>query len=155
MSDAPTKISFSIGRFPNGAGLGSALSAQAVGLALTGLAQVMRGRIVGAFAVGGHHLRGGQKWKNLAFSTILRKGSSAILIDSGRLRNTIKTTVRGNTIQITADTPYARYHQRGTLRMPQRKVLELTKQDEAWAAAKVADFANRLINGAAPIGGAK
>lgn len=144
---SPLAISITLGRFPHGKGLGGALSQAALAVAMRGLGQLLHGRIVGAFSVGGHHLRGGSKWAPLKFSTIFRKGSSTILVDKGRMRNTLITATTASTVTISSAAPYAQYHQSGTRRMPQRKVIEITSQDETWIASKVRELASRLING--------
>ena len=72
---------------------------------------------------------GGRAWAPLAMSTILRKEHGAILVDSGRMYESL-TTPNGtaDTIWETGDTwlrfgtsvPYAHWHQTGTRRMPAR-----------------------------------
>lgn len=71
----------------------------------------------------------GNAWKPLALSTVLRKEHGAILVDTGRMYESL-TTPNGtaDTIWETGDTwlrfgtsvPYARFHQTGTRRMPAR-----------------------------------
>lgn len=144
---APLAISLNIGRFPGGRGLGNALAPSVMGVVMRGVGQLLHGRIIGAFSVGGHHTRGGAKWAPLRFSTIVRKGSTTVLVDTARMRNTILSASTANSVTLSAAAPYAKYHQSGTRRMPQRKVLDITTQDEVWCAEKVRELVNRLING--------
>ena len=71
----------------------------------------------------------GQGWAPIAFSTANRKGHTSILVDTGRMFESL-TTIDGtqDTIWQTGKTwlrfgtsvPYAHWHQTGTRRMPAR-----------------------------------
>jgi phage gpG-like protein len=71
----------------------------------------------------------GTPWKPLALPTVMAKGFSAILVETGRMFESL-TTPNGteDTIWITGknwltfgtEVPYAKFHQTGTRRMPAR-----------------------------------
>lgn len=88
--------------------------------------------------------RGSGGWPELKPSTVKSKGHDAILIDSGDLYR--EMTDRSN-IMITDDFMHfapadeqeeiGRYHQTGTSRMPQRKVVDFTDLDRRAMVRKV------------------
>ena len=99
--------------------------------------------------------RGYGTWAPLSLRTIKRKGHSNILVDSGVMR--ASTTVAKNVNEVVLTVPRGGrngsaavpgYHQRGTGRMPQRKIVDVTPQLMArlrdalakWISNLVADF---------------
>ena len=82
-----------------------------------------------AFPSGGHQNHGGSRWVNLAPSTIRSKGHSIILFKTGALERSIQVRVAGLNLIIDSDIPYSFFHQFGTKKMPQRKVIDITDQD--------------------------
>ncbi len=144
-----------IGQFVNGRGLGSALSPDKIRASVSQMLELQRGRILTAFADGGHHRRGGSKWALLAESTRRKKertGRTTLLINTGRLRNTIRSQIAsdgGEKIigELVADAPYAGFHQFGTSRMPRRKVIEVTRSDVAEMRRFLMASMTKLING--------
>ncbi len=151
----PQRIRILLGRFVNGRGLSKALSPSNVRSAVTQMLELQRGRILTAFTDGGHHRRGGSKWALLAESTRRQKartGKTTLLIDTGRLRNTIRSRIAsdsGEKIigQLIADAPYAGFHQDGTSRMPRRRVLEITNSDVAVMRGFLKQALTKLVNG--------
>jgi phage gpG-like protein len=83
-------------------------------------------------AEGGLHNNNYGPWKPLAQSTIKnrRKGSSTILQDTGRLRTSFsyKATAKGATLS--NNVKYAKIHEEGKGRVPQRKIFPTFKQAE-------------------------
>lgn len=73
-------------------------------------------------------------WPPLAPSTIARKGHATILVDTETLRDSLTDAGDERHIEhVTSDelvfgtsVSYAKYHQRGTSRTPQRRPIELT-----------------------------
>lgn len=88
----------------------------------------------------------GEAWPPLAASTIERKGHDTILVDTEDLKNSLTQRdfegeaggmileVGPNFIRFGTSMSYAIYHQHGTSRMPQRKVIRFT---EFWKQAMV------------------
>jgi hypothetical protein len=79
--------------------------------------------------------RGYGTWPSLSPRTIKRKGHSFVLVDTGAMLSSAKAYRRGNRIFIripyggrTHNPDVPRYHQTGTRRMPQRKIIEVTPQ---------------------------
>lgn len=66
-----------------------------------------------------------------------RWGSKPILEASGAMKASLTGTggrnisrqIGGDTLEFGTSVPYARYHQTGTSRMPQRRILDLTEDD--------------------------
>jgi phage gpG-like protein len=80
---------------------------------------------------------GGEKWAPLAPSTVARKGAGkGILVDSGRLRASLTQETAADSIRVLlpqemrwgSTVPYGKFHQSGTSRMPQRRVVKLPEQ---------------------------
>lgn len=141
---------FYIGGFLNGDGLGSALSGDFHEVAKQ--AVIIQHRNSRAFMVGGHQQHGGQKWKPLAPSTNKRKGHAKILIQTGLLAasiffKTLQSTPGRAVIGVGTDVEYAKYHQHGNARLPQRKVIDLTARDDAEFAQHMRDWALTAMNG--------
>lgn len=144
-----------LGRFPGGVGLGEAFAPAVFVTVLNGLAQLQHGKIVQAFRDGGHHPRGGSRWapwSDRHARRQARRGRTQVLVDTGRLRNTIRSRVERESggvhqLAISADAPYAAFHQFGTRRLPARPVLEVTPADKADMARLVGVLAGRLLNG--------
>lgn len=101
---------------------------------------------------------GGNPWAPLAASTIARKGFSKILVETGRLFESL-TTPGGTTDTHweTSEDPivlvfgtkveYAQFHQTGTRRMPARPAVGLTQAATDGIVATVADAAAARIAG--------
>jgi len=76
----------------------------------------------------GRHILG-SKWKSLKRRTIQARikagyGASPILTASGKMRKSHrKKKLTKNTLEIENKTPYYKYHQQGTKKMPQRQVM--------------------------------
>ena len=69
----------------------------------------------------------GVRWKDLTPSTWARKRSQSILREDSVLINSIYTRVSGGLEgEIGVSAEYALYHQMGTNKMPQRKILGVT-----------------------------
>lgn len=100
-----------------------------IAIALQAWAIGEESRLKGAFAAGGHHLHGGDRWMPLAGSTIEAKGSTLPLLNSGRLANSIFVKVSGVVAIVGSNSRIAVYHQNGTRSIPQRKIIEVTKED--------------------------
>lgn len=71
----------------------------------------------------------GAGWAPLKPSTLRQKKTSSILTETGSLKGSIAGRARGNTGQVSAGTEYGIYHQTGTTRMAQRKILGWGKDD--------------------------
>lgn len=73
----------------------------------------------------------GAPWAPNAPSTLKRKlskgstgaGKPKVLIDTGNLRNSWTTRTTKNMVEIGTPVPYAKYHQSGTRKIPQRMLL--------------------------------
>ncbi len=137
-----------VGRFPDGVGLSRALRDDATKQAVLRVASLwVAGQQKMAFSHGGHHTRGGKRWAPLSAATIRAKGSSAILIDRGFLRQSVGGTYnpQGGTI-IYANASYAPYHQSGR-GVPRRRVIHITASDRVGHAKRVKDWLGRALNG--------
>jgi phage gpG-like protein len=74
----------------------------------------------------------GKPWAPLSPVTIARKkqNKDKILTHYGPLRKSVKVEVLQEGLRLTTGAPYAKFHQEGTSRMPQRKILAITEQDK-------------------------
>lgn len=74
----------------------------------------------------------GRPWAPLSPKTIARKKQNRdkILTHYGPLRKSIKVEVVQEGLRLTAGATYAKFHQTGTSRMPQRLILAITKTDK-------------------------
>src|SRR5574343_98724 len=94
-----------------------------------------------AFSYGGAE---GQ-WKPLSPKTIARKGSSKILIETGRLRadatSPSNQDLGMNKVRLFVPTEYAHWHQYGGGRTPQRKFFVVNPKEEA----KIATYFRRYL----------
>lgn len=94
-----------------------------------------------AFSYGGAE---GQ-WKPLSPKTIERKGSSKILIDTGRLRQDATSpsnqNLSSNQVRLFVPTEYAHWHQYGGGRTPQRKFFVVRANEEP----KIATYFRRYL----------
>ncbi|MGL5926336.1 phage virion morphogenesis protein [Chroococcidiopsis sp.] len=72
----------------------------------------------------------GDRWANLAPSTLTQKRRlgypDKILTRTGKMRKSVRVAVSNRNLIFAIATPYATYHQEGTKKMPQRKILGLT-----------------------------
>lgn len=96
---------------------------------------------------------GGEKWAPLAASTLARKpAGQGILVASGRLRASLTQETAADGIrQMTpqsfrwgSSVPYGRFHQAGTSRMPQRRVV---KFPESVKRAVVRELQKAMVEG--------
>jgi HK97 gp10 family phage protein len=76
----------------------------------------------------------GRKWKPWATSTAQarrREGSagSGLLFRTGELRDSIDYKVQGQKVVVQSDSPYGRYLQEGTSKMPARPFLGMGKSE--------------------------
>lgn len=79
-------------------------------------------------------VRGGGKYDPLKESTVRRKGSSVLLIDTSQLLTDITSAqffveVKAQTLEVTLDNPYAGFLQTGTRNMVARPPVQLTEKD--------------------------
>ena len=103
--------------------------------------------------------RGYGTWPANAPSTIRRKGHGNVLVESGAMRASTKISIQGNEAALTVphggrngSPAVPGYHQRGTGRMPQRQIVDVTPQlmlllSEAlsqWISDVVAAFGKEL-----------
>jgi phage gpG-like protein len=108
--------------------------------ALGAVGDMLAGAETRQFSSQGTYASGG--WAPLAPSTLARKAAlgqgDRILVATGELRDSLtRRTGGGNALrEVTPSSlvfgttvPYARFHQQGTGRMPQRRPLELTEGD--------------------------
>lgn len=141
---------FYIGKYLNGEGLANGLDRAVKPVIEAAVHMVMKHNR--AFSVGGHHLHGGERWKPLAPSTIRAKGHGMILVDKGVLRSsvhfkTIRALRDGFIVDIGTNVEYAKYHQKGGGKLPQRKVVSVTVKDQRDLAEGFALWAEKELNG--------
>jgi phage virion morphogenesis protein len=79
--------------------------------------------------VAGKQSPDGQGWAPLAASTVKRKGTDNILVDTGRLLGSISHIVSGDQAIIGTNVAYAGHLQHGTRKMPARPFLGLSDGD--------------------------
>jgi phage virion morphogenesis protein len=83
----------------------------------------------------------GALWAPWAPSTARAKERSgqggSLLLNSGRLFNSISHQVVAGQVEVTSNAPYARFLQLGTNRMPARPFLGISKDDESAIAGLV------------------
>lgn len=74
----------------------------------------------------------GRPWAPLSPKTIALKKQNRdkILTHYGPMRKSIKVEVVQEGLRLTAGVPYAKFHQSGTRRMPQRVILAITEKDK-------------------------
>lgn len=103
----------------------------------------LKQKMTNAFNVGGHQFHGGKPWRALLPRTIMKKGSSTILVDSGgmRRRQSVrhKRAIRGRMmfVEITAtnNSPFSAFHQFGFRHaasgkfIKKRPPIQITEQD--------------------------
>lgn len=89
----------------------------------------------------------GSKWQPLSPATIVekqRKGyPNKILTRTGRLANSFRILVRGNSVRIASTVGYSRYHQIGTKKMAKRAMLpgsKLSAKDESNVVAMSVEY---------------
>lgn len=99
-----------------------------------------------AFRYGGAE----RQWKPLHPATIQKKGSSAILIDTGRLRADASSPnsriSSGRVMILTVNTEYGAYHQFG-IGVPQRKFFVVLSQEERQMALFVRAYIQKFVAG--------
>lgn len=85
----------------------------------------------------------GNKWAALAPSTIARKRRLGypltILTATGDMWRSLRLEFTDKFAQISLTAPYSRFHQEGTSRMPQRRILGMNK--------KIINYAVKIIRG--------
>lgn len=85
----------------------------------------------------------GNAWAPLAPNTIVQKGSSGILEDSGTLMGSIMVQASGNEAVVGTNVEYASFNQEGTRKMPARPFMGIGGDDfdqiktviDTWAAS--------------------
>lgn len=74
----------------------------------------------------------GDRWVALSPTTLRSKAAkgqpSSILTATSAMRQSFRIRVAAMQLDLLSDSPYLKYHQRGTTRMPQRKVLGVTPE---------------------------
>lgn len=86
-------------------------------------------------------------WQTLAESTIARrrKGSSKVLQDTGTLKRSFSYKVIGtNAVLVGTNIHYAQYHEFGTSRVPQRKMLPSETQAKELAVGIIKSTVDKL-----------
>lgn len=72
----------------------------------------------------------GDRWAALSPTTLMRKARlgqpSRILTATGAMSNSFRITVAPMQLDLKSDSPILKYHQKGTSRMPKRRVLGIT-----------------------------
>lgn len=72
----------------------------------------------------------GDRWEDLKPSTLRQKQRlgypSSILTRTSAMRNSIRSRASPRQLDLISDSPYLKFHQRGTSRMAKRKVLGVT-----------------------------
>lgn len=84
-------------------------------------------------------LKAGGRFKNGAFDS-----SAKILLDDGRLVNSINYNVKGTLLEIGTPVFYAQYHQEG-LGVPQRAFLPYNQMPEEWNAS-ITNIIEKVLN---------
>ena len=76
----------------------------------------------------------GVRWAALAPSTLAQKRRlgypDSILTRTGKMRNSVVAIADARSVLIGVDVPYAIFHQRGTRKMPQRRILGMNDKRE-------------------------
>jgi len=130
---------FYVGRFREGVGIGGAIKSLTAPLRVWGDKQVQR--IKGAFQVGGHHRHGGSAW------VPGKKTVGTLMVQSGRLRESISHSEGARTARIFTTVSYARNHQSG-IGVPKREVIVITRSDAEELEAELKKAIEGMINGA-------
>lgn len=91
-----------------------------------------------------------KQWKPLHPTTIAKKGSSEILIDTGRLRADASSpssrVQAGSILTLTVNVEYGAYHQFG-IGVPQRKFFTVLPQEERQMALFVRAYIQKFVAG--------
>jgi phage virion morphogenesis protein len=97
---------------------------------LAALAETVRKQTIRRFAT--KTAPGGGKWAPLKPSSVRgRRTPRDILVDTGRLRNSIASKVYGHTAEIGTNVFYGKFHQFGTKKMVARPFLGIDSSDVA------------------------
>ena len=80
--------------------------------------------------------RGYGTWKELSPSTIkAKRGNSMVLVDTGAMFSSLRPEISGRSVRVVVpyggaehNTSVPGYHQEGTRRMPQRKIVDFTQK---------------------------
>lgn len=130
---------FYVGRFREGVGIGGAIKSLSAPLRVWGEKQVRR--IKGAFQVGGHQGHGGSAW------IAGKKPSGALLVSTGRLRDSISHSEGARTARVFTTVSYARNHQQG-IGVPKREIIVITRSDTDDLETELKKALEGMINGA-------
>jgi phage virion morphogenesis protein len=89
-------------------------------------------------------------WKPLSAATLKsrrnrNKSSIKILIDTGRLVNSINSQASGNEARVGTNVGYAPFHNFGTRKMPQREFMGLTPRALDMIVQRLSDFVTRAL----------
>lgn len=93
----------------------------------------------------------GKPWARLSAATIERrrnkkKSSIRILIDTGRLRNSINYQSDSKEARVGTNVLYAPFHNFGTRRMPQREFMGVTSEDETGIVNALNAYVKRVVS---------
>lgn len=125
---------------------------QIIKFRILGALKRLESRQNAAFGAGGHGFWGGDQWAALHPLTIKKKGHATRLVDSGAMSRAnkviahFKLGARGMFVNINFRNlmPYSGWHQQGTTRMPQRKVLEVLPFDRNIILREIANVINTM-----------
>lgn len=102
------------------------------------------------FEVGGR-----PSWKPLSPATIMMKGHSTVLVNTGRLRGSIEFKAEREYVEVgsfdTAARIYGEVHQKGTDRVPKREWRVIQDEDRSMIVAIMHDFVNDVLAAKAAI----
>jgi phage gpG-like protein len=105
----------------------------------------------GAFVNAGRATTRRRAWSPLAPSTRAQRkrfgfrGARPILVQSGRLRRGFKAYNTKSFMKILNHVPYGKYHQTGTSKMPQRKIMGFTPKNKKAIAQIFKNYVHDLI----------
>lgn len=133
-------MTFFVGKFREGVGLGRSITDLSTPLRVWGNQQVER--IKGAFRVGGHHRHGGDRWAAAKDPKDLK-----VMVETGRLASSISAEAARKSVRVFTPVSYAQYHQEGR-GVPKRQVIVVTKQDQTDLEKDLHRAIDRMINGA-------
>lgn len=96
------------------------------------------------FEVGGR-----PAWRPLSPATILRKGHSTILVDTGRLRESVEFKAEREYVEVGSfnmpERIYGEFHQKGTDRIPQREWRVMQPDDRSTIVVIMHEFVRDVV----------
>ena len=76
-----------------------------------------------------------------------KDGSASFLVDTGRMASSNQKSFGENFAELSNPTPYAIFHQEGTIRMRQREFMMFQDEDVEWIADEVGEhYQNQILN---------